>query len=105
MAAQKKNSKVAEEYEEVISEPEKPPQSLEIAKRGIRTANDLAGLMGALIVDLIEGTVAPETSDAICEAAGNLLDAVEIQYDYAAKNNTTDRKNLIVITAEAPPQP
>jgi hypothetical protein len=99
MAAQKKPTKIAEEFEETLAA--KAPESLTLARGGIRTANDLAGLMGALIEDLMEGTVFPELGNAVCAAAGILIEAMKVQYDYGKANNTTDRKNLILHTAEA----
>lgn len=100
MTTAKKNLKLADEMEETVAA---VPESLAIAQRGIRTANDLAGLMDALLRDLITGTISAEVGVAIGNAAGTLVEAVALQYDYAAANNTTGRKNLILITAEANP--
>lgn len=57
-------------------------RSREIAARGIRTAGDFAACMSALMGDVLEGDVPPREANAVCNAGGKLLKAVEMQYRY-----------------------
>lgn len=63
----------------------KPPRSLEIASKGIKTGTDFANLMGALMSDLIEGRVTPNVGNATCNAGGKLLKVVEMQFKYGTQ--------------------
>jgi hypothetical protein len=74
--------------------PRKTPESLAIARKGVKTANDFACLMGALMSDMIEGSVSAEVGNATCKAGSNLLKVVEMQYRYGTPGRVTDRKNL-----------
>lgn len=58
------------------------PRSLAIANRGVKTGSDFAGLMSALMSDLIEGRVTPSIGNATCNAGGKLLKVVEMQAKY-----------------------
>jgi hypothetical protein len=71
----------------------KSAASLVFAKNGIRTANDFAGMMGALISDLIEGSVTPQVGNAACKAGSNLLKVVELQHRYGSAPPTLDHKS------------
>jgi hypothetical protein len=44
----------------------KQPRSLGVAERGIKTGNDFANLMSALMSDLLDGSVAPSFANAAC---------------------------------------
>lgn len=70
------------------------PRSLAVAAKGIRTADDFANYMSALMSDLIEGTVAPPVGHAACNAGGKLLKVVELQMRYGAAEGTGTRKTL-----------
>ena len=61
---------------------ERTPQTVEIAKAGIRTGQDFANLMAALMSDVLEGRVSPVVANAACNAGGKLLKVVEMQYRY-----------------------
>lgn len=58
------------------------PRSIAISQKGIRTGTDFANLMSALMSDLIEGRVSPQIGNAVCNAGGRLLKAVEMQHKY-----------------------
>ena len=60
------------------------PKSLRFARDGIRTGEDFANTMSALMSDLIEGSITPEVGNAVCNAGGKLLKMVEMQYKYAS---------------------
>lgn len=57
-----------------------------IAQGGIRTGADFAGLMSALMSDLIDGRVTPGVGNATCNAGGKLLKVVEMQYKYGTSS-------------------
>lgn len=79
--------------------PSQGPKSTEIAKRGVKTGQDFAQLMSALMSDLVEGRIAPDVANATCNAAGRLLKVVEMQYRYGVVANGSSRKTL-ELTAE-----
>ena len=51
------------------------PRSLSIANRGIRTSEDLARVMAALIGDIASGRITPRQGNAVCNEVGKLLNA------------------------------
>jgi hypothetical protein len=55
----------------------------EITRRGVRTGDDLANLLSALLSDLIDGKVSPQVVNSECNLAGKLLKLVEMQYRHA----------------------
>lgn len=75
------------------------PESLAVAKRGVRTANDFAHLMGSLMGDLIEGSISAEVGNATCKAGANLLKVIELQQKYGSAQPVADRKVLELTTA------
>ena len=74
----------------------KPPKSLAIAARGVKTGHDFANLMSALMSDLIEGRVTPSIGNAACNAGGKLLKVVEMQYKYGVKGQGSGSKTLVL---------
>ena len=60
------------------------PRALIFAQNGIRTGQDFAALMSALMSDIIEGRIDAITANAACNAGGKLLKVVEMQYRLAA---------------------
>lgn len=77
-----------------------PPRSLAIASRGVRTGHDFAALMSALMSDIIEGRVAPNTGNATCNAGGKLLKVVEMQYKYGTAGKNGSPKTLVLSLQE-----
>ena len=61
---------------------EHPSRSLAIARRGVRTGEDFANLMSALMSDVIEGGLTPDIANAVVNAGGKLLKVVEMQYRF-----------------------
>lgn len=53
--------------------------SMEIASKGIRTSQDFARLMSAVMSDLISGKITADTAKAVCTAGDRLLRVVELQ--------------------------
>lgn len=68
------------------------PKSIGIASAGVKTANDFANLMSALMSDLIEGKLTPAIGNATCNAAGKLLKIVEMNQRYGKGEG--DERNL-----------
>lgn len=58
------------------------PRSHSISARGVKTGEDFANLMSALMSDIIEGRISPIAANAACNAGGKLLKVVEMQYKY-----------------------
>ena len=54
-------------------------RSRPIAERGIKTADDMAAYLSAMITDISTGATPPEVSNAACNEAGKLLKVVEKQ--------------------------
>lgn len=83
----------------------KQPRSLNIAARGIVTADDMAQLMSALMSDLIEGRISPMVGNATCNASGKLLKVVEMRFKYGIQPgdaaNPTARQPVLVLAASA----
>ena len=77
-----------------LAEAAKPPRSLVFAKAGIRTGEDFANTMSALMSDLIEGAIPPEVGNAVCNAGGKLLKVVEMQFKYAKQGEERKRPDL-----------
>jgi len=63
------------------------PRSLTLSEPGIRSAQDFANVMGALMTDLLAGRVAPNIGNAMCNAGGKMLKAVEMQLRYGKSGN------------------
>lgn len=75
------------------------PRSIAISQRGIKTGTDFANLMSALMSDLIEGRVTPQVGNAVCNAGGRLLKAVEMQQKYGRPSGATaDETETKVLT-------
>jgi len=72
------------------------PRSIEIARKGIRTSGDFANMMSALMVDLIEGRVAPQVGNGICNAGGKLLKVVEMSYKYGTESKEGEGRKIIL---------
>lgn len=63
----------------------KTARSLAFARKGIKTGEDFANTMSALMSDLLEGNITPQVGNAVVNAGGKLLKVVELQYKYAAR--------------------
>lgn len=77
------------------------PNSLEIAKRGIKTSGDFANVMSALMSDLASGHVTPQIGNAMCNAGGKLLKVVEMQAKYGTDGK--GQQKVLRLTGEADP--
>lgn len=99
MATNKAGKTTSKRSASVIARPKPQPASLAIAKAGIRTANDFTRLMGALMGDLLEGSVTAEVGNSTCKAGSNLLKAVEMQHKYGSAQPVEQQKILPLTTA------
>ncbi len=79
------------------------PRSLAIAKAGITTGSDFAAVFSALMSDLIEGKMDPQTGNAVCNAGGKLLKIVEMQYKYGKTTNGSAPSEKVLLLAPPPP--
>lgn len=70
------------------------PRSLSIAQRGVKTGDDFARMMSALMSDLIEGRVTPSVGNATCNAGGKLLKVVEMKYKYGTNSEGGQPRSL-----------
>lgn len=76
------------------------PRSAAIAERGIRTGADFAGLMSALMGDIISGRVTPGVGNAACNAGGKLLRIVEMQHKFGTQNGNQGDRVLTLVSAD-----
>jgi hypothetical protein len=72
------------------------PRSLDIASRGVSTGGQFAGLMSALMSDLIDGRITPSVGNAVCNAGGKLLKVVEMQQRWGTSRRDGGPKDLML---------
>jgi len=75
----------------------KRPRSLEFAQKGIRTGGDFAGMMSALMSDIIEGSVSPQVGNATVNAGSKLLKVVELQLKYGKPTDGMPRGTFLLV--------
>jgi len=80
-----------------------PPKSLAIAERGITTAQQFAGLMSALMTDLLNGSVTPGIGNATCNAGGKLLKMVELNQKYGQAQVENGLRNMRLVEPDTTP--
>jgi hypothetical protein len=62
------------------------PRSLKIFERGVKTGQDFAAGMSALMGDVISGTVTPQIANAVCNAGGKMLKVVEMSHRWGRRS-------------------
>jgi hypothetical protein len=77
---------------------ESAPRSLAIAGEGIKTANQFAQFMSAMMCDLIDGRVTAGVGNAAVNAGGKLLKVVEMQMKYGTASGDGRRRELPLTT-------
>jgi hypothetical protein len=75
--------------------------SVALAAVGVRTGEDFARLMSALMSDVITGDVTPEIANAACNAGGKLLKVVEMQYKYGSKADDRATRPFLLVGRQA----
>lgn len=68
--------------------------SVALAGKGIQTIGDFAGVMGALVTDVLVGSVEPRVANAAINAGGKMMKAVELQLKYGPKSSNGTVKQL-----------
>lgn len=63
-------------------------RSLQYAKAGVKSSEDFANMMSAMMSDIIEGKLNPQTANAAINAGGKLLKVVEMEYKYGGQSLT-----------------
>lgn len=76
------------------------PTSLLISSKGIKTANDYAAYMAAMLHDLTNGAITPEVGTVCYKVGSSLLRVVELQHKYGstAPLEATDSKQLQLVS-------
>lgn len=75
------------------------PRSVVYAERGIRTGQDFANMMSALMSDLISGDVTPQVGNAVCNAGDKLLKVVGMQHRYGTTREG-DRTKILALSTD-----
>ena len=73
------------------------PLSLPYATKGIKTGEDFANMMSAMMSDIIEARITPAMANAACNAGGKLLKIVEMQYKYSAEVTGAHRRSEFLL--------
>lgn len=76
------------------------PNTLQFTRKGIKSGEDFANLMSALMSDVLEGRVNPQVANAAVNAGGKLLKVVEMQYKYG---QTPESKQPMLVLAKGEP--
>jgi hypothetical protein len=74
---------------EAVSE-DSLPASVVIANGGITNSKEFSALMSALMTDLLQGRVTAEVGNAVCNAGGKMLKAVEMSQRFGRPVDSTN---------------
>ena len=66
----------------IMTERKSHSRSAALAREGVRTGEDFANLMSALMSDVLDGSVSPVVANAAVNAGGKLLKVVQMQIAY-----------------------
>ncbi len=64
---------------------------------GVKTAQDFAATMSALLSDVIAGRISHRVAASACNAGGKLLKVVEMQYKYGSNGEQPGQKVLKLV--------
>jgi hypothetical protein len=70
------------------SESQSPAKSIPHFEKGIKTCGQLAQGMSLLMADVLSERVGTSTANAVCNAGGKMLKAVEMQQRYGTTQKT-----------------
>lgn len=90
------SEKATEATPPVIAEPA-IPNCLAISERGIRTAQDFAQFMSAIMGDVIAGRLANGKAAAATRSGVALLKVIEMQYKYGSETEQPGKRTLRLI--------
>lgn len=76
--------------------PTPAPRSAALAANGIRTGDEFARVMSALVADVLENRVSAQTANAACNAGGKLLQVVTMQHKYGARRTPKGNPRLVL---------
>lgn len=77
------------------------PKSVALGNAGIRTAQDFANVMSALMADVLSGQVSNGRANAACNVGRQMLRAVELQLKYGTEvNKTTGERTLRLVSGQ-----
>lgn len=65
--------------------------ALPLAAKGINSSADFRNLMSALMSDVIQERISPNTVNAACNAGGKMLKMVELEYKFASGQVRNER--------------
>lgn len=88
--------KVAERTEEV-EQPHSVPNCLAVAESGIRTAQDFAQFMSAMMGDVVTGRLSAGKASAATRSGAALLKVIEMQYKYGSDTEHPGKRTLRLI--------
>lgn len=72
-------------------------KSLTYSQKGIKTSQDFANMMSALMSDIITGKISPQVGNAVCNAGGKLLKIVEMQYRYGTADGQQPKEKVLTL--------
>ncbi len=73
------------------------PNCLAVSERGIRTAQDFAQFMSAVMGDVIAGRLASGKAAAATRSGVALLKVIEMQYKYGSETEQPGKRTLRLI--------
>lgn len=72
------------------------PRSRSLGAKGIHTSRDFTNLMGAIMSDVLDGSLKPEMANAVVNAGGKMLKCVEMSIKHGTK--TGDNEKVLMLT-------
>ncbi len=66
-------------------------KALRVTSQGVDTARKYATAMSYLMDDLLSGKVTPDIGNAVCNAGGKMMRAVEMQHKYGEQGEDGHR--------------
>lgn len=73
------------------------PNCLAIVERGVRTAQDFAQFMGAMMGDVISGRLSTGKAAAATRSGAAMLKVIEMQYRYGSETELPGKRTLRLI--------
>lgn len=72
-------------------------ESTKLAAKGVRTTQDFANIMAALMSDVLSGDISTGRVNAAVNAGRQMLKSVELQLKYGAKVDATTGQRTLTI--------
>jgi hypothetical protein len=90
-------SEAAVETTQELPEEQATPNCLAISERGVRTAQDFAQFMSAMMGDVISGRLSSGKASAATRSGCALLKVIEMQYRYGSETEQPGKRVLRLI--------